>query len=1135
MNNIRLCKQGDVWIIFLTLTLYNTTFRFMAVKVAIRHQMHYNYERPISVSPQVIRLKPAVHSRTPISSYSLKILPENHFINWQQDPFGNFIARVVFPDKIDKLHVDVEVIADLIVLNPFDFFVDDYAEHFPFQYEEQLKKELIPYFEIKEDGGLLKEFIAPFKEKKKIQIVDFLVMVNQALNQRVNYTIRMEPGIQTCEYTLSNALGSCRDSAWVLVQAMRHLGLAARFVSGYLVQLKADEKSLDGPSGTEQDFTDLHAWAEVFIPGAGWVGLDATSGLLAGEGHIPLSCTPDPGSAAPITGMIEGNVQTDFTFSNEVIRIHEEPRVTKPYTDEAWEHVLALGDKVDADLAEMDVRLTMGGEPTFVSIDDMESAEWNTAADGSHKRQLAVDLTKRIRTAFAPNGMLHFGQGKLYPGEVLPRWQYGCFWRKDGKAVWGNENLLAMPDKRGESSQEDGLNFLKALSSKLKLSEKSLIPAYEDAFYFAWEEQKLPVDKDPLKLNLKDGIERKTLTDVLKTGLGEATAYVLPLKYDREASEWQSSVWPLKRGHLYLLPGNSPAGYRLPLNSLPDSIINDEVFPRDPLDDYPDLEDFEAKIKGNSKPEKEPRKDVCYKTALCMEVKEGRIHLFMPPQDLLEHYLELVAAIHLVAQELELKVLLEGYEPPSEGKLNKLFVTPDPGVIEVNVHPSHSWRELVNTTLVLYDQAKLSRLGTEKFMIDGRHTGTGGGNHITLGGTTPADSPLLRRPKLLQSLVTYWQHHPSLSYLFSGPFIGPTSQAPRVDEGRNDVLYELELAFSQVPETDNPPLWLADRLFRNLLVDITGNTHRAEFCIDKLYSPYGSSGRQGILEFRGFDMPPHARMSLVQNLLIRALVARFWKTPYQKKLVHWGSELHDRFMLEHFVREDFNYVLDELTEAGYPFEREWFDAFVEFRFPVLGRAQFGDISLELRWAIEPWHVLGEESTSQGTARYVDSSVERVQVKVTGWVKERYILSCNKTRIPLKSTSLNGQYVSGVRYKAWDPPSALHPTVPVDTPLVFDVIDTWNNKSIGGFTYHVAHPGGRNYDTMPVNSMEAEARRNTRFYSEGHTQGSVRTVQEYSAVGRFFEENHQVKPIEIPEQESIMELSNTLDLRRRKIK
>jgi uncharacterized protein (DUF2126 family) len=463
--------------------------------------------------------------------------------------------------------------------------------------------------------------------------------------------------------------------------------------------------------------------------------------------------------------------------------------------------------------------------------------------------------------------------------------------------------------------------------------------------------------------------------------------------------------------------------------------------------------------------------------------------------DYLEDYIELVAAIEATASAVDLPVVSAGYEPPRDPRIQKLLVTPDPGVIEVNVHPTSNWEDLVANTTKLYEQARLSRLSTEKFMIDGRHTGTGGGNHITLGGPTPADSPLLRRPDILQSFITYWQHHPSLSYLFSGMFLGPTSQAPRVDEGRDEMLYELEIAFAQMPDGEVPQPWLVDRLLRNLLIDITGNTHRAEFCIDKLYSPSGSAGRLGILEFRGFEMPPHSRMALVQALFIRCLLARFWDKPYKKPLVRWGTELHDRFMLPHYIWQDMKFVVEDLQSHGYPFELDWLAPFEEFRFPHYGRVKLDDIELELRWAVEPWNVLGEESSSFGTSRYVDSSVERLQIRATDLTDSRYVLSCNERRVPLKSTGQHGEYVGGVRYRAWQPPSALHPMIGVHAPLVFDLIDTWNGRSIGGCTYHVAHPGGRSYEAFPVNSHEAESRRINRFDSVSHTQGLMQPPAE----------------------------------------
>ncbi len=1053
----------------------------------------------------MVRLRPAPHCRTPILSYSLQVDPEKHFVNWQQDPHSNYLARFVFPEKTDHFTVEVGLVAELPVINPFDYFLEPYAEQFPFEYEPSLAKDLEPFRIPEPAGPLLTEFLKRVPRERR-NTVDYLVDLNQRVTYEIGYVIRMDPGIQTTEETLGKRSGSCRDSSWLLVQVMRHLGLAARFVSGYLIQLVPDVKAIDGPVGASTDFTDLHAWVEVYLPGAGWIGFDPTSGLLAGEGHIPLACTPEASSAAPITGLVDPCGVT-FEYEMTVKRINETPRVTKPYTDFQWRNIETLARRVDADLEEHDVRLTMGGEPTFVGIDDPDSPEWNGDAMGALKRNRAVTLIRRLRERMAPGALLHFGQGKWYPGEVLPRWSLACFWRADGVPVWENADLIAQEDKDYGYKATDAEHFLNTLSRRLQVNPAHILTAYEDAFYYQWKEHKLPVNVTAAESKLANPRERLEMARVFDRGLTEPVGYLLPLRRRFADGEfyWSSQPWFLRPERLNLVPGDSPIGYRLPVDSLPWVADEDIEYDheQDPFADRAPLPPHPARrpdlfTSASTHDDPQPAQPAEGKSAkgtsrpsLCVEAREGRLHVFLPPTPTLTDFLELIAAIEDTCAHLQTPIWLEGYTPPYDPRLMELKVTPDPGVIEVNIPPAQNWKQLSTTTQAVYEEARQSRLTTEKFEIDGRHTGTGGGNHITLGGKTPADSPFLRRPDLLRSMVSFWQNHPSLSYLLSGVFIGPTSQHPRIDEARMDSLYELEIAFSQLPSGDCAP-WLVDRLFRNLLVDMTGNTHRAEFSIDKLYPPEGSGSRLGLVELRAFEMPPHQQMSLTQLLLLRALTAMFWAEPYDGRLIPWGTALHDRFLLPHFVTEDFRDVLDTLRAFGYNFDLEWFRSHIEFRFPKIGTVAAQDVEMELRMALEPWHVLGEEAGASGTVRAVDSSLERIQVKVSGLVGSRYIVACNGRRVPLHPTGVPGEAVGAVRYRAWQPPSCLHPTIPVHTPLVFDIVDEWNERSVGGCTYHVSHPGGRNYTTRPVNSYEAESRRLARFESTGHTPHPMRT-------------------------------------------
>ena len=1186
----------------------------MSIRVALHHQTTYRFARPARVSPHVVRLRPAPHSRTRIEAYSLTVTPPDHFLNWQQDPFGNYLARLVFPNPVEELTFTVDLVADMTAINPFDFFVEDYAERVPFTYPDQLRRDLAPYLRpvgAHEDGTsagvaaagdgepdavdrwIADNVTAPGLLGGQTRVVDFLVAVNGAMRHSVDYTTRLEPGVQTPAETLTRAIGSCRDSAWLLVSVLRRCGIAARFVSGYLVQLTSDVVPLDGgPAGPAEDFTDLHAWAEAFIPGAGWIGLDPTSGLLAGEGHIPLSCTPEPESAAPITGATEV-VDVEFGFANEVRRIHEDPRVTKPYTDEQWAAIDALGAAVDERLAAGDVRLTMGGEPTFVTAGDTSHPQWESEADGEEKRALASRLSSRLASRWGAGGIVHHGQGKWYPGEDLPRWQTQIAWRRDGVPLWRDPALLADPhapageapggaEANGGAEAPGGAKALaRAIAAALGIADRFVLPAYEDTLQVALDEARLPlgdrpaIDPDPDATTTPDARAAALEAAEAATGSGAApasgpAAWVIPVFVDPDAdpadhtrTAWATTLWRPRRRALYLTAGTSAAGYRLPLGSvawgdppeitfnndgdatraLPDAPAGAQDSPNAPASTPAATPASAAASAATPTPARELPAEEAPRTAIAVEERDGHAFVFLPPLDRLDDAVRLLAAIEDAAAATSTPVVLEGYRLPNDPRLDSLSVTPDPGVIEVNVQPTATWEDLKQLTTTLFEDAAHSGLATEKFDLDGTHTGTGGGNHITLGGPAPQDSPFLRRPDLLRSLVTYWQWHPGLSYLFTGKFIGSTSQAPRVDEGLAETLYDLEIAFAELdaiaadPEVEHDVAaavaadwrwdetpeerierqrrsqpWLVDRLLRHLLTDLTGNTHRAEFCIDKLYSPDSRTGRLGLVEMRGFEMPAHARMSLMQAALVRALVARFWEAPVAGPLVRWGTRLHDRYLLPAFVAADVREVVAELNThmAGWPacpdgsrprFDERWLEPFLEFRFPRLGEVRIGDVELELRAAIEPWQVLGEEVTLGGTARFVDSSLERVQVSAVGMTEGRHVLTCNGVPIPMTPIATTGwgvgrdatagARVGGVRFRAWNPPSAMHPSIGIHTPLNFDLVDLRNGTSLGGFTYHVTHQGGRAYETYPVNAVEAESRRTGRF-EERRTSGAVDT-------------------------------------------
>ncbi len=1067
------------------------------MRVRIVHHTRYEYERPVSLTSHMIRLVPAPRVAEQIVTYNLAISPEPH-TQWQHDLWGNRLVRATWADdsRHDHLDIRVDAVIELKPINPFDFFVDERCRDFPFDYPDGLDRELAPFLQTDDVDPHVREWLSDFDAAGPT--VDMLVRLNLKVANDIRYLIRMEPGLQSPDETLTLGQGSCRDSAWLLVAALRSLGMAARFVSGYLIQLE-DEGDIPGvPRGLDHDVLDLHAWCEVFVPGAGWIGLDGTSGLLCGEGHIPLSCAVVPEHAAPVTGAILAAepVKSEFTFEMSVTRLGHEPRPRKPYTDEQWQALLDAGKTIDDTLINAGITLTTGGEPTWTTRDQPERPEWNTEALGWGKWVQGVRFAHQIRERFGIGSVTLHRMGKHYPGESLPRWAIDIIWRKDGQPIWQDASLLDLdiqedtdtdnhPDKPPLPPTADDLDraqhLCQLIADELGV-ETPPTPVYEDPWAVVRSEADLPDDVDATEWDADSTEERRRLARVLAHGVSRPTAFVIPVQ--AQQGRWMSATWKVRRERIYLLPGDSPAGLRLPLKRLSGSPFFEPI--TDPSTAPPTIADVRFQSAGTEPAASLPDGGApVIHTAMAVEVRDGVLFVFTPPVGSLDSWLSFVAAVEAAASRLKVKVRIEGYAPPWDSRLERITVTPDPGVIEVNIPPVHCVAEHAQVLSHLQDAARHAGLWCEKFLLDGRATGTGGGNHITLGGPTALQSPFLQNPTLLASLIRFFQHHPSLSYLFSGLFVGPTSQAPRVDEARMDSLAELELALQQA-SAENPPPWFVDRLLRNLMVDITGNTHRTEICIDKLYNPSSVTGRLGILELRAFEMPPHERMAVAQTALIRGIVAALTVAPFDEPLVRWGARLHDEFMLPWFLWADFRRVLDLLRRRGVGLDESLFSPFIDYRFPVFGRLDVEDMQLEVRPALEPWPVLGEEPTGGTVSRYVDSSLERLEFRLIGGNPERHGLVVAGMDVPLYPTDDPAVRIAGLRFRAWQPPHCLQPHIGIHHPLAIDVLDRQTRSSLGGCTYHVWHPEGRAFTDPPLTATEAAARRSMRFTRMNHT-------------------------------------------------
>ena len=1048
------------------------------MRVAIQHRSRYLYPSPALLGPQTVRLRPADHARALIERYKLVIEPE-HRLHWQRDPHGNHVARATFKagQTTTALDILVELAVDIRPVNPFDFFIDDRVKAYPFRYPDHLDAELTPYLDTSDPayriGRKATDLLAQLPAHG--DTLGILTGLNTAVHGRTAYVIRDEPGVWTPEETLGHGRGSCRDAAVLLVALMRHRGIAARFVSGYLVQLTDEGMIPNEPKGVGRDVVDLHAWAEAYLPGAGWIGFDGTSGLLCGEGHIPLAATASPSHAAPLDGT--SNVAaSEVEFTTSIVRLGHEARPTAPYTEDVWAELQAGGDRADEVLTAAGLEVWIGGEPTFTARENQTAKEWQGEALGpdkwAHGRALAAELRDRL----APGGLLLHRMGKHYPGESLPRWALDVIARR-GAPLWPHRALPATDAVA--AAQQFGEHLATALGVAPELH-----PAYEDPWEVMRLEANLPAVADPRTAGLDDSEERRRLAQIMNRGIGQPAGFVLPLA--RTAAGWRTEHWTLRRGHLFLVFGDSPIGLRLPLGSIvgaPAPEWAEAIDLPDPRRDLPD--DGQAKREGARAPAAPPPPPgplPGIRTALAIEPRAGELWVFLPPTATFDEFCALIAASDRARELTGVAVQLEGYAPPPAPDRLRFAVTPDPGVLEVNLPPVASCRAATELQHTVFDAALTTGLTAERYLLDGRASGSGGGNHITIGGPTPDRSPWLRDPGLLASLLTFVQHHPSLSYMFTGMFVGPTSQAPRPDEARHDSLYELEIALPRLYES--PPAWQIDGLLRHLLVDIAGSTHRAEISIDKLFDPNTPYGRQGLVELRAFEMPPHPRMLAGQAILVRALLASFVGAPYRHTLARWGQELHDRFLLPFFLWRDFEDVLGHLAARGVALPAEAFRPFVELRCPLVGTIDVGAACVEVRNAIEPWHVLGEEATQTGTARYVDSSVERIELRAIGLDEERYKVCVNDLIVPLRQGAGRDVRVGGVRFRAWCPPHALHPHLGIHHPLRIDVIDTWAKRGEAGAIYHVWHPEGRGFDAPPLTRIEAEARRNRRFTLEG---------------------------------------------------
>jgi len=1014
------------------------------VRIALRHRMVYRFDRAVRLSTHWLRLRPAPMNRARIQAYSLRVEAEPHFLNWVRDPFENHLARLDLPEPMMRLGLDVEILAELAPVNPFDFLLDDDVVRYPFEYRAPLRRELAPYLAQRTAGPLLERWLARL-DRGAAGTIEVLSRTTRAISESLPVHASMRPGAVDAEAVLAHGEANPWALAWLATLGMRSLGLAARFVSGYYIKLGAEGAAPDAAQ---------HAWSEVFLPGAGWVGVDPTSGMFAAEAHIALAAATDPVRALPVVGYCESCRETQHV----AVTAHKlEPRAPDwPLSERQWSDVCAAGQRVDAGVERAQLELTCAAAVNFVASEAHDAPEWNTTALGADKRQAAERMSERLHAEIAPGGVVQEGQSAWFAGEPAPRWRLSLVRRRDGNPVWRERRWLAGFGDAASSTAADAHAFGKALARALGVDSACLLPAYEDAA----PSQLGATGPLPDAARLRDPEQRRLLLQRVLQGEADLRGYVMPLHWDPVAACWRSGRWRLRRDAVYLLAGSAPMGYRLPLDSLPAAAgeLAPEPAERCPLDALTPLGEVHAAVNARlARDDAGASSAGAPRTALCIELRAGVLHVFLPPLTHLEYYLDLVACIEHSAAQCGVPVRIEGYGPPDDPRLDRFDLEPDAGVLRVQLPAMDSWRAQSVLLEAVYGHARAVGLQAARVTGSGGRQPPGAVTPLALGGSSPAQSPFLRRPALIGSLIAYWHRHPSLSYFFSGRSIGRGGNAPRPDEGRDDALYELELVLRRLPDDASDTPWLADRLLRHLLTDAAGDMHRAEFDVDALYSPGRAAKRQGRIVLRTLQAPPSARLTALQILLVHALLMRFAQIPERGPLESWGAALHDRFLLPRLLWQDLAAVLEDVRAVGVPMDPAWFEPLLDVHFPLLGSMHFANLDIDLRQAHEPWPVLSEEASGGGMARFLDSAADRVEVRCMGLTPSRHVLECNGLRVPLQPTGVRGEFVAGIRFKAWNPPATLHPTVePVDA-LVLNMIDSWSGRLLGGCTYLPAVP------------------------------------------------------------------------------